>query len=86
MGWETLGVPAACHLATNSIVAYCMAEVWQDFIIRAYRTHVGDSFFKQWGEVYAPLAMGVAVLLTYWLILFWMYRKRILYPNLRVKT
>jgi heparan-alpha-glucosaminide N-acetyltransferase len=76
VGWEKWAFPLRV-IGANSIVAYCMAEVWQDFIIRAYRTHVGDNFFKQWGDAYAPLAMGIAVLLTYWLILFWMYRKRI---------
>ena len=75
-GWDKWAFPLRV-IGANSIVAYCIAELWGDFITKALRTHLGDAFFKTWGDAYAPLTMGLAVLLTYWLILFWMYRRRI---------
>ena len=75
-GWDKWAFPLRV-IGANSIVAYCMADLWGDFIRKAFRTHVGEKFFKTWGDAYAPLTMGVAVLLTYWLILLWMYRRRI---------
>ncbi|CAN5453923.1 DUF5009 domain-containing protein [soil metagenome] len=64
-------------IGANSIAAYFMVEVWQGFFSKSLRTHVGDSFFKQWGEAYAPLTVGIGVLLCYWLILLWMYRRKV---------
>jgi predicted acyltransferase len=40
-------------------------------------THLGASVFKVCGEAYVPLLHGAAVLLVFWLILFWMYRRKI---------
>jgi heparan-alpha-glucosaminide N-acetyltransferase len=76
VGWSRWAFPLRV-IGANSIAAYCMAELWRGFIASSFRTHLGESFFKQWGDAYAPLAMGVAVLLTYWLILLWMYRRKI---------
>jgi predicted acyltransferase len=76
VGWERWAFPLRV-IGANSIAAYCMAELWQDFITSSLRKHLGESFFKRGGDAYAPLIMGVAVLLTYWLILLWMYRRRI---------
>ncbi len=76
VGWERWAF-ALRVIGANSIAAYCMAELWRDFITSSLRKHLGESFFKRWGDAYAPLIMGVAVLLTYWLILLWMYRRRI---------
>jgi predicted acyltransferase len=47
----------------------------EDFLISSLHTHLGG-FFAPFGR-YQPLAIGIAVLLIYWLILFWMYRRRI---------
>ena len=76
VGWERWAFPLRV-IGANSIAAYCMAELWRDFITSSLRKHLGEDLFKRWGDAYAPLIMGVAVLLTYWLILLWMYRRRI---------
>lgn len=75
-GWERWAFPLRV-IGANSIVAYFMADVWRGFISSSLRTHLGEGFFKQWGDAYAPLAMGIAILLVYWLILLWLYRRRI---------
>jgi heparan-alpha-glucosaminide N-acetyltransferase len=61
----------------NSIAAYCLAESLGGFIAKTYRTHLGPDAFRVLGPPYEPLLSGAAVLLTYWLILYWMYRRGI---------
>jgi heparan-alpha-glucosaminide N-acetyltransferase len=64
-------------IGRNSIAAYCLAHLIDDFIRSSYRTHLGKDIFERWGGPYEPLLAGAAVLLVYWLILFWMDRRRI---------
>jgi heparan-alpha-glucosaminide N-acetyltransferase len=60
----------------NSIAAYVMAHLIDDFLVGSFRTHLGRDVFTRWGA-YATLAEGFAVLACYWLILLWMDRRRI---------
>jgi predicted acyltransferase len=64
-------------IGMNSIAAYCMAHLFEDFIQRNLTIHLGRNAFRVLGEPYEPLLRGAAVLLILWLILFWMYRRRI---------
>jgi len=65
-------------IGMNSIVMYWMNWTMDDFVLRAFRTHVGPDFSTAFGTEYETLVSGGAVLLTYWLIVFWMYRRKIL--------
>ena len=64
-------------IGRNSIAAYCIAHLIDDFIRGSFRTHLGPDFFHVGGDAYEPLIAGAAVLLVYWLILFWMDRRKI---------
>lgn len=64
-------------IGMNSIAAYCIAHLFEPFIGKALKTHVGSNVFKAFGDPYALFLHGAAILLVYWLILFWMYRKKI---------
>ena len=64
-------------IGRNSIAAYCLAHLIEDFIRSSFRTHLPKSTFHYWGEAYEPLVSGAAVLAVYWLILFWMDRRKI---------
>jgi len=64
-------------IGRNSIAAYLMAHLIEDFIEKSFRTHLGQDVFERWGGPYEPLLAGGAVLLTYWLILLWMDRRKI---------
>jgi hypothetical protein len=44
---------------------------------RSLKTHLGQHFFAFGGAAYEPFFLGAAVLLCYWLILFWMHRRKI---------
>ena len=61
----------------NSIAAYCMDHLTGDFVSSNLRTNLGDTPFKIMGSAYQPLLHGLAMLLVFWLMLFWMYRRRI---------
>jgi len=65
-------------IGMNSIAAYCMAHLFEGFIAKALKTFMGQDTFKMFGAAYEPLLHGAAVLLVLWLILFWMYRRKIL--------
>ena len=53
------------------------AHLFGDFISGSFRTHLGQGVFTLLGEKLEPLLEGVAVLASYWLILFWMYRRKL---------
>lgn len=64
-------------IGMNSIAAYCIAHLFDDFIGKAWRTHLGQNTFKLFGDAYEPLFYGAAVLFGLWLILWWMYRRKL---------
>lgn len=61
----------------NSIAAYCIAHLFDGFTASALKTHLGTDFFKFAGVAYEPFFRGAAVLFVLWLMLFWLYRRRI---------
>jgi predicted acyltransferase len=64
-------------IGMNSIAIYCLVHLMDGFIKSSLKTHLGQGVFRSWGEVYEPLLTGAAVLAVFWLILFWMYRRRL---------
>ena len=64
-------------IGMNSIAAYCIAHLFEDFIGRNLVTHLGNAFFQRFGAPFEPFVHGAAALLVMWLILFWMYRRKI---------
>ena len=64
-------------IGMNSIAAYCMTELWPRFIQESLKTHLGEGVFHIFGDAYFPLLLGAAGLLVIWLILLWMYKRRI---------
>ena len=64
-------------IGANSIAAYIMAHLIREYVVKTCQIHFGANVFRQWGTVYEPFAAGLAILAVYWLILFWMYQRRI---------
>ncbi len=64
-------------IGMNSIAAYFLADYFGRLIADAFRIHLGATPFKVFGVGLEPLTRGGLQLLTYWLILFWMYRRKI---------
>lgn len=61
----------------NSIAAYLIAHVMSRFFADSFRIHLGPHAFRLLGEALEPLLHGAAVLLGLWLVLLWMYRRKI---------
>jgi predicted acyltransferase len=64
-------------IGANSIAAYCMSWLFKSFFLAALPRHLGQETFQLAGPAYEPLLLGTGVLLIFWLILLWMYEKRI---------
>ena len=62
----------------NSLAAYLIAHLWEEFILNSFRIHLGMRVLNVFGTALEPFVLGVLTMATYWLILYWMYRKRIL--------
>lgn len=64
-------------IGMNSIAMYCLAHLVDGFIVGSFKTHLGQDAFKLLGEAYESLLSGTAVLVTLWLILLWMHRRKL---------
>lgn len=61
----------------NSIAAYVIAETGREFVENSFRIHLGAAVLNCLGHALEPLVLGALTLGTYWLVLFWMFRKKI---------
>ena len=59
------------------MAAYLMAHLFERFILDSLRIHLGAHAFAFLGTAFEPLMRGIAVLLIYWLMLWWMYRRKL---------
>jgi predicted acyltransferase len=64
-------------IGMNSIFAYLIAHLWERFVLDSFRIHLGAHFFAFFGTGVEPLMRGLAVLLLFWAILYWMYKRKI---------
>jgi predicted acyltransferase len=76
-GWRRWAFPLVV-VGTNSIAAYCMSTSFiKPEIHKMVKRHLGGATFEVLGPAYAPLLQGAVTLTVLWLILFWMYRRRV---------
>ncbi len=64
-------------LGANSIVAYCANGLFRSFLTGTLHTHLGKDTFDYFGDAWKQPLAGAAVLLMLWLMLLWMYYKKI---------
>src|ERR1700733_13680302 len=64
-------------VGTNSIAAYLIAHLCEDFIINSFHINLGQRPFAILGPGLEPLLLGIAVMLTYWLVLYWMFKRKL---------
>lgn len=65
-------------IGANSIAAYCIADGGiRSFIAGSLYIHLGPAYDQIFGAPYATLVKGMIVLFFIWLILYWMYKKKI---------
>jgi heparan-alpha-glucosaminide N-acetyltransferase len=75
-GWRRWAFPFVV-VGLNPITLYCMWQLMVSFVRDNLQRHLGRHVFESLGVVGAPVVERVAVLLVFWLILLWMYRRRI---------
>lgn len=62
----------------NSIAAYLIADgPVGPYVRSSFQINLGHGPFQIFGTALEPLLFGIAMLTTYWLILLWMYRRKL---------
>jgi heparan-alpha-glucosaminide N-acetyltransferase len=61
----------------NSIAAYMIAHLWEEFFITNLHVNFGYRIFQIFGTGLEPFMLGVTVMLLYWFVLYWMYKKKL---------
>ena len=61
----------------NSIAAYSIAHLCEDFVTSSLEINLGHAPFAILGPALEPLLLHGAVLGIFWVMLFWMYRRKI---------
>jgi predicted acyltransferase len=65
-------------IGANSIAAYVLADAgMRSLIYDSLYIHLGQHFDRLFGDAYAPLVSGGLTLLLLWMILYWLYKKKI---------
>jgi heparan-alpha-glucosaminide N-acetyltransferase len=64
-------------IGVNSIAAYCIAHFMERFLDSTLRIHLGPNLFRFAGGGLETFFQGASILLCYWLVLFWMYRRKL---------
>ena len=75
-GWTRWAFPLFV-VGANSITVYVMSWTMEGFVRGALLRHLGRAAFMVLGAAFEPVLEGAAVLLVFWLILLWMYRRAI---------
>lgn len=75
-GWRRWAFPLLV-IGANSITVYVMSWTMEDFVRGALLRHVGHRPFAVLGQPFEPVLQGAAILLMFWLILLWMFRRRV---------
>lgn len=75
-GWKRWAFPLVVA-GLNPITLYCLWQLSGGFIRDNLKTHLGQRVFESFGGAYAPTLERISVLLVFWLILLWMYRRKL---------
>src|SRR5579872_6050890 len=75
-GWRRWAFPLVV-VGMNSIAIYVMSWTMVGFFGDAVERHFGRAIAAIAGPIFQPVLHGFAVLLIFWFILFWMYRRKI---------
>jgi heparan-alpha-glucosaminide N-acetyltransferase len=75
-GWTRWSFPLRV-IGANSIAIYVMSWTIERFVSSALERHLGAAPFAILGPPFVPVLRGLGVLIVFWLILFWMYRRKI---------
>ena len=75
-GWKRWAFPFVVD-GLNPIALYCLWQLMGGFIRDNIRRHAGPHVFEIAGKACAPGLERLAVLIVLWLVVLWMYRRKI---------
>ena len=75
-GWRRWAFPLLV-IGANSIAVYVMSWTMETWVRDAWLRHLGAAPFAVFGPPFVPVLKGLAVLIVFWAILLWMYRRKI---------
>ena len=75
-GWKRWSFPLIV-IGSNSIAIYLMSWTIEHFVSDGLVRHFGRGVFLVLGPPFEPVLRGAAVLMVFWLVLYWMQRRRI---------
>ena len=75
-GWTRVAFPFLV-VGVNSIAMYVIVHVADRYTMDALRIHLGTAPFAWLGPTFVPVLIGFTALAIFWLILWWMYRRRL---------
>jgi predicted acyltransferase len=75
-GWKRWAFPLIV-IGMNSIAIYVMSWTMEGFIRSSLETNMGKIISALVSPVLLPMAYGIGVMLVFWIILFWMYRRKL---------
>ena len=61
-------------VGANSIAIYLMAQLMKPFVANSIQTHLGREIFH---GPNGPFVKGISILVVFWLICFWLYKRKI---------
>ena len=76
IGWKRWAGPLVV-VGLNPITLYCLWQLMGGFIRNNFERHFGSGIFETFGAMYTPMLERGIVLAILWLILLWMYRKKL---------
>lgn len=63
-------------VGVNSIAMYCMSHQLKPWVGNTLRMYLGQDIFQLLGAGYEPAARSTMIGLAFWLICFWLYRRK----------
>jgi predicted acyltransferase len=75
-GWRRWAFPLIV-VGMNSIAIYVMSWTMESFFRGALERHLGWLISAAISPTFQPIVYGLGIMLSYWLILFWMYRRKL---------
>jgi predicted acyltransferase len=75
-GWRAWAFPLIV-VGMNSIAIYVMSWTMEPFVRSALHRHFGWLINSTVSPVFQPIAYGFGIILSFWLILYWMYKRKL---------
>ncbi len=75
-GWKRWAFPLVVA-GLNPITLYCLWQLSGGFVRKQTQIHFGQDIFASFGATWTPMLERTVTLFIFWLILFWMFRRKI---------